>query len=117
MPFVHLSTTIAITPQAKAELANEIAKLVATMPGKPYERTMVRIDAECDIYRAGKPAQCAYFQTHFQDPVPLEAQTAYIESMYALFKEKLGLEIPQVYMSMIALDTWGTRGTLKPKTY
>ena len=37
--------------------------------------------------------------------------------MYALFREKLGLEIPQIYMSMIALDTWGTRGTLKPKAY
>lgn len=117
MPFVHLSTTLSITPEAKADLADAIAHLVATMPGKPYERTMVRIDSECDIYRAGKPAECAYFQTHFQNPVPLEAQTAYVEGMYALFREKLGLEIPQIYMSMIALDTWGTRGTLKPKAY
>lgn len=112
MPFVHLSTTKKIESREKAILADEIAKLVATMPGKPYERTMVRIDAECEIYRAGEPAECAYFQTHFRKPVALEIQRAYIEKLYELFHEKLGLEQHQVYMSMIALDTWGSRGTL-----
>lgn len=112
MPFVHLSTTKEIAPKEKAELADEIAKLVATMPEKPYERTMVRIDAGCEIYRAGQLAECAYFQTHFRKPVPMELQKAYIESLYELFYQKLGLEVPQIYMSMIALDTWGSRGTL-----
>lgn len=112
MPFVHLSTTKAISTKEKAELANEIAKLVSTMPGKPYERTMVKIEAECEIYRAGELAECAYFQTHFRKPVSIELQKAYIEKMYALFYDKLRLETQQIYMSMIALDTWGSRGTL-----
>ena len=113
MPFTHLSTTKLMTMEEKEILADEIAKLVATLPGKPYERTMVRIDAGCEIFRAGKLAECAYFQTHFQRPVPIDAQTAYIENLYTLFKERLGLEIPQIYMSMIDLDTWGSRGTLQ----
>ena len=113
MPFVHLSTTKTMTMEEKEILADDIAHLVATLPGKPYERTMVRIDASCEIFRAGKLAECAYFQTHFQRPVPMEAQTAYIESLYALFKQRLNLEIPQIYMSMIELDTWGSRGTLQ----
>ncbi|MEA4895215.1 MAG: phenylpyruvate tautomerase MIF-related protein [Oscillospiraceae bacterium] len=113
MPFVHLSTTKTMTMDEKEILADDIAHLVATLPGKPYERTMVRIDAGCEIFRAGKLAECAYFQTHFQRPVPMEAQTAYIESLYALFNKRLGLDIPQIYMSMIELDTWGSRGTLQ----
>lgn len=117
MPFVHLSTTKTMTMEQKENLSNEIAKLVATMPGKPYERTMVRIDAGCEIFRAGKLAECAYFQTHFQRPVPIGEQTAYIERMYALFKEQLGLDVPQIYMSMIDMDTWGSRGTLQLKKY
>lgn len=112
MPFVHLSTTKVIPSKEKAELADEIAKLVATMPEKPYERTMVRIDADCEIFRAGQPAECAYLQTHFRKPVAMELQKAYIEKMYALFYERLGLETQQIYMSMISLDTWGSRGTL-----
>lgn len=112
MPFVHLSTTKKIAPKEKAELANEIAKLVSIMPGKPYDRTMVRVDAECEIYRAGEPAECAYLQTHFRKPVAMELQKEYIEKMYALFYDKLGLETSQIYMSMIVLDTWGSRGTL-----
>jgi len=113
MPFTHLSTTKSMTMEEKETLADEIAKLVATLPGKPYERTMVRIDAGCEIFRAGKLAECAYFQTHFQRPVPLDAQTSYIENLYELFKERLGLESTQIYMSMIDLDTWGSRGTLQ----
>jgi len=113
MPFTHLSTTKSMTMEEKETIADEIAKLVATLPGKPYERTMVRIDAGCEIFRAGKLAECAYFQTHFQRPVPLDAQTSYIENLYELFKERLGLESTQIYMSMIDLDTWGSRGTLQ----
>lgn len=113
MPFVHLSTTITITLAEKEVLADEIARLVATLPGKSYERTVVRIDAGCEIFRAGKLAKCAYFQTHYQRPVPIEAQKSYIENLYILFRDKLGLEIPQIYMSMIDLDTWGSRGTLQ----
>ena len=113
MPFVHLSTTKIMTMPEKEVLADEIAHLVATMPGKPYERTMVRIDAGCEIFRAGKLAECAYFQTHFQRPVPIEAQKSYIENLYTLFKDKLGLEVPQIYMSMVDLETWGSRGTLQ----
>ena len=113
MPFTHLSTTKSMTMEEKETIADEIAKLVATLPGKPYERTMVRIDAGCEIFRAGKLAECAYFQTHFQRPVPLDAQTYYIENLYDLFKERLGLESTQIYMSMIDLDTWGSRGTLQ----
>lgn len=117
MPFVHLSTTKTMTMAEKEVISDEIAKLVATLPGKPYERTMVRIDAGCEIFRAGKQADCAYLQTHFQNPVGIGAQTEYIEALYALFKERLGLEAHQLYMSMIALDTWGTRGTLQSKKY
>ncbi len=117
MPFTHLSTTKILTQAEKETLADEIAKLVATMPGKPYERTMVRIDDGCEIFRAGKPAECAYFQTHFQNPVPIENQTSYIEGLYELFRQRLGLEASQVYMSMIDLDTWGSRGTLQRKKY
>ena len=113
MPFVHLSTTKQMTMEQKEALSNEIAKTVTILPGKPYERTMVRIDAGCEIFRAGKLAECAYFQTHFQRPVPIEAQKKYIETLYSLFKEHLGLDVPQIYMSMIDLDTWGSRGTLQ----
>jgi len=112
MPFIHLSITKELEKEQKCDIADSIAKLVSGIPGKPYERTMVRIDDQCEIYRAGKLAECAYLQTHFQDPVPYEMQKNYIESLYTLFKEKLNMDIPQIYMSMINLETWGSRGTL-----
>ena len=73
---------------------------------------MIRIDAGCEIYRGGELAECAFLETVFQKPLPIEAQRAYIEALYALMKEQLGLEIPQVYFAMVDLDTWGSRGTL-----
>ena len=112
MPFLHFSTTKALTPPQKAALSAGIADCVRLLPGKPADRAMIRIDAGCEIYRGGELAECAFLETVFQKPRPIEAQRAYIEALYALMKEQLGLEIPQVYFAMVDLDTWGSRGTL-----
>ena len=112
MPFIHFSTTKQLSPDQKAGLAAQIAERVKLLPDKPPEKTMIRIDTECDIYRNGAIADCAFMQTIFKAPLPVEAQREYIEALYALFKKSLGLDTPQVYFAMVDLDTWGSRGTL-----
>lgn len=112
MPFLHFSTTKVMTAEEKAELAADIAECVKLLPGKPADRAMIRIDAGCEIYRNGALAECAFMETVYQKPLPLEAQKAYIEALYALVKRRLNLDVPQAYFAMVDLDTWGSRGTL-----
>ena len=107
MPFLHFSTTLQLEAQQKAELSREIAECV-----KPADRAMIRIDAGCEIYRGGVVADCAFMETIFQKPLPVEAQKAYIEALYEVMKRLLDLDVPQVYFAMVDLDTWGSRGTL-----
>lgn len=112
MPFLHFSTTKQLDAQQKADLSVAIAECVKLLPGKPADRAMIRIDTGCEIYRGGEISECAFLETIFQKPLPLESQKAYVEALYALMKDRLGLEIPQVYFAMVDLDTWGSRGTL-----
>ena len=112
MPFIHFSTTKQLNEEQKAELAGKIVKCVMLLPGKPADRAMIRVDANCTIYRGGALAECAFMETIYQKPLPLESQKEYIEALYALFKEELNLDTPQVYFAMVDLDTWGSRGTL-----
>lgn len=112
MPFLHFSTTLQLEAQQKAELSREIAECVKLLPGKPADRAMIRIDAGCEIYRGGVVADCAFMETIFQKPLPVEAQKAYIEALYEVMKRLLDLDVPQVYFAMVDLDTWGSCGTL-----
>lgn len=113
MPFIHVSLTQKVSPEKKKELAIGIGKLVEIIPGKKFEKAMVRIDDGCAIYRGGVESQCAYTETKLRKPNEIERQTEYVEGLYQLFKEILGLDIPQCYFGMVELDTWGSRGTLK----
>ena len=112
MPFLHFSPTKAVEPEKKAKLASGIMECVKLLPGKPAERAMIRIDSECDIYRNGEIAECAFMETIYQKPLPEEACRTYIEALYDLMKRELDLDVPQCYFAMVDLDTWGSRGTL-----
>lgn len=117
MPYIHLSVTQKLGSDKKNGLSGKIAECVKLLPGKPFDRTMIRIDDNCDIYRGGERAECAFMQTMFQKPLAGEEQKQYIEALYALFYIELGLDIPQIYFGMVELDTWGSRGTLQLEPY
>ena len=74
MPFLHFSTTKALTPPQKAALSAGIADCVRLLPGKPADRAMIRIDAGCEIYRGGEIAECAFLETVFQKPTHRSAE-------------------------------------------
>lgn len=112
MPFIHLSIAQKLKTDEKAKLADEIAKLVSLVPGKPYEKAMVRIDDGCEIFRAGKKADCAFMETQMKKSPDREALIEYTEKLFKLFEETLGLPAASVYFNIIETEYWGSRGTL-----
>ncbi len=112
MPYLNFKTTLKLSAEQKRELSADIMDAVKYLPGKPAVRAMIHIEDSCEIYRDGQLAECAFMQTIFQRPIDLEDQKRFVEALYALFKDKLGLDTPQVYFAMVDLDTWGSRGTL-----
>jgi len=116
MPYISFKTTLELDDTEKHVLSSEIMQRVNCLPGKPPERTMVHIEDKCQIFRNGEVAVCAFVETIFQRPIDFTKQKEYIESLYSLFLDRLGLEAHQIYFAMIDLDTWGTRGTLQKTT-
>jgi len=113
MPFIHVSLTKKVTDDKKRKLAEGIGKIVEILPGKNFQKVMVRIDDGCEIYRGGETAECVYTQTAMKKSNSLEEQKEYIEKLYQFYKDELDLDIPQCYFSMLELNSWGSRGTLK----
>ncbi|MDR1212545.1 MAG: hypothetical protein LBK54_00330 [Propionibacteriaceae bacterium] len=112
MPWIHLSTTRALTEQAKAELADEIGHLVEIIAGKFHQKTMIRIDDACQIYRGGELAPCAFMETRIMIPNDWDQQVEYVDQLYDLFERKLDLDRNQVYFNMVEGPSWGSRGSL-----
>lgn len=112
MPWIHMSTTRTLTPEAKADLADEIGHLVEIIAGKFHQKTMIRIDDGCDIYRGGELVPCAFMETRIMIPNDWDQQVDYVDKLYTLFHEKLDLTPNEVYFNMVEGPSWGSRGTL-----
>jgi hypothetical protein len=112
MPWIHLSTTRTLTAEQKAELADEIGYLVEIIAGKFHQKTMIRIDDGCDIYRGGEIAPCAFMETRIMVPNDWDQQVDYTDKCYALFEEKLQLKRTEVYFNVLEVPSWGSRGSL-----
>lgn len=112
MPWIHMSTTVKMTPEEKRELADEIGYLVEIIKGKFHRKTMVRIDDDVDIYRGGERVPCAFMETRIMIPNDWDQQVEYTAKCYELFQKKLGLEPWQVYFNVLEIPTFGSRGSL-----
>lgn len=110
MPYIHLSIGKKITPAQRDALAEKIGKAVTILPEKTFEKTMVHIDEDCVIYRGGKRAECLYMETRIFKDAPVEAETEYARKLYAVFNEVLGIPDTQVYMNILELNTWASKG-------
>lgn len=112
MPWIHLSTTRELTPEAKQELADEIGYLVEVIAGKYHQKTMIRIDDGVDIYRGGELVPCAFMETRIMVPNDWDQQVEYVDKLYTLFEEKLQLTPAEVYFNVVEGPSWGSRGSL-----
>lgn len=112
MPWIHVSTTQKLTSEAKQELADEIGYLVEIIAGKFHQKTMIRIDDGCDIYRGGQLVPCAFMETRIMIPNDWDQQVEYVGKLYTLFERKLDLTADQVYFNVVEGPSWGSRGSL-----
>ena len=112
MPFIHISVTEKLSDDKKQQLADAVGRCAPLLPGKQFEKTMVRVDDGCLICRGGEPASCAFASTHVRRPNELSDKVAYVEQLYKVFEEQLGFEQAQCYFQILESDEWGSRGSL-----
>lgn len=112
MPWIHLSTTRELTSEDKEALADEIGYLVEIIAGKFHQKTMIRIDDGCDIFRGGEPVPCAFMETRIMTPNDWDQQVEYVDKLYRLFEDRLLLTPDQVYFNVVEGPSWGSRGSL-----
>lgn len=113
MPFIHVSLSVQISQEKKQILAEQIGHLIAQIPGKTYEKTMIRIDDGCDIYRAGQKADLVFLETRLYQVSEMEDKKQYIKQLFDLVQKELGISKTDAYFNIIELDHWGSRGDFR----
>ena len=74
---------------------------------------MIRLDDDCDIYKAGERVEAAFMETRLYKQSDLESKVEYTEKVFDLFEQKLGIPKSLVYFNILELDHWGSRGSFR----
>lgn len=112
MPYVHVNVTQKLTEKQLEQLAIRFGEAITLIPEKTYERTMIHIDDDLNIYRGGKQADCAYFETRVYKKIDPQVKLDYITRIFAIFKEELHLDGHQIYLNILEISNWGSKDVL-----
>jgi hypothetical protein len=113
MPYISVQIGKKLTDAQKDSLAEKIGKLVEIIPGKFYEKTMVQIDDGRLIYRGGKATECLFMETRLFQENDLAGKTEFTNKLFELFDRELGIPNSQVYMNILELKHWASKGKLQ----
>ncbi|MDR1386153.1 MAG: tautomerase family protein [Propionibacteriaceae bacterium] len=113
MPYVHARVGRAITDPERAALADRIGRMIETLPGKSFAKTMVHIEDDDRIHRGGQRTPSVFIETQVRRPNDLAAKQAYASGLFAVCQEVLDVPPDQVYLTIVEVDHWGSKGEFR----
>jgi len=112
MPYIHITTTTAMSDEAKSALLEAIAPMIPILPGKNRDNAMVQID-DGRFMAMGDPAlPCAFCEIRLYRQSPADAKEKFAAALTALLEKHLGTAPDHVYLNYMEMDHWGLRGGL-----
>ena len=113
MPYVRIDTNVTLPPDKKAALAEELAKRIVALPGKPPERTMVEIDDGRTMYYGLSFEPCAKARVELFRHSPTDAKAEYGRQLTELLGTVAGIPADRVYLTFPEYAGWCSGGTLR----
>lgn len=113
MPFIHISTTEAISDAKVDALKAHLGKAVSLLPGKSEAYLMVRLDGGCKLYFGGtNDVPAAMCEVSVFGRAGREACDALTARICEILSETLGVAADRCYVKFMFTDTWGFAGGL-----
>lgn len=114
MPFVTIQTGAALSEQAKRELAAELGRLIAVIPGKHSGNLMLAIHDNVFMAYSDKDGKkCLNMNVQLYKPAGKADKDKLVEQCTALFGRVCDTPPDCVYFNIIELDNWGVGGIFK----
>lgn len=114
MPFITIQTGVALSAQAKQELAAELGKIIAVIPGKNSGNLMLAIHDDLFMAFGEKDGKkCLHMNILMYKSAAKADKDKLVEECTALFGRVCGVEPGCVYITVSELDNWGVGGIFK----
>ncbi|MDR1351912.1 MAG: hypothetical protein LBK05_01415 [Treponema sp.] len=110
MPYVSLNTSEKLSETQKERVKSEIGRLIAVIPGKTEEVTIVDISGGHSMYKGGQAVPCAYVDIRVYTKADPEGKKQFVDGLFVVLDRELGIPKDNVYMSVLEFEQWGDHG-------
>ena len=108
MPFVNITTAKKIDAPAKEKLNQEICGIMAILPGKNKDNTLICLNDEKPMFKSGAPNSGVFVEVRLFGKSPDDAKKEFAQKMRGIITDVLKLEENDcLYMNFIENETWG----------
>ena len=110
MPYIAINTSENLSGALKEKLKSEIGRIVALIPGKSEEVTMVDLSGGRSMYMGGAAVPCAYIDVKVYTRADQEGKKRFAREMFKLLEQELGIKTDNMYLSVTEFEHWGDHG-------
>ena len=113
MPFINVNTAQKLQDDTKEGIKKRLGELISIVPGKSESVLMIKFDDNSSIYYSGAAkVKAAYIDIRINGSATQEQKKQLIESVFELFKEQLGIDSDDVFITVSEFENWGFQGTM-----
>jgi len=113
MPFINVNTTKKIDGKKRETIKKKLGELISIIPGKSEEVLMIKFDdGSCIYYSGSLKDNAAYVDIRIHGSATKEQKTELIEEVFAAFKEQLGTDEKDMFVTISEFGNWGFQGTM-----
>lgn len=114
MPYVSVSVSRALDNSQKEALKSGLGRIIALIPGKTEEVTMVRIEDGCTLYKGGRALDSgAFVEVRLYGKADIKDKKKFTEAVFATLESQFGVSPEETYLNILEMDSWGFGGSLK----
>ncbi|MEG0752287.1 MAG: phenylpyruvate tautomerase MIF-related protein [Angelakisella sp.] len=114
MPFISIHTNLSPDSNKKNVIKAELGRLISIIPGKSEPVLMVEFVDGSTFFMGGVgEGNCAMVDVRCYKTAPFEANKEFTQEVFQLLERELNIPQGRIYLTLMELPTWGTKGTLK----
>ena len=113
MPYIHVNVSKKLTAEKVEQLRLAIAERMPLLPGKTRNNTMIHIDTGCALTMGDDGEPCVFMEARLYQASPEEAKSAFAAEVSEAFVKLLDIPNTRIYMNIIELDHWASRGSYR----
>ena len=113
MPYLLFNTSKALTEEQREAVKTELGKLITIIPTKTEKNFMIDFSEGRPMYFHGHPApSCAFLDLRLFGKSDINAKKQFVQQVFRMMDHILGIKEDEMFINIIELDEWGSRGNL-----